>query len=75
MMGPLGLLSPHPGVSYLFDGQAGQEVEGSLWGIANASVGQGGPAVVLSNQPANWSVLADMVLKADGKLKVRPRFN
>ncbi|TFK72152.1 hypothetical protein BDN72DRAFT_887303 [Pluteus cervinus] len=54
MMGPLGLLSPHPGVSYLFsDGSipgqnqlpnpppynTGESDPGSLWGIANAGLG------------------------------------
>ncbi|TCD62393.1 hypothetical protein EIP91_006947 [Steccherinum ochraceum] len=40
MMGPLGLLSPHPGVSYLFTGADAaptNEGEGSLWGIAHAN--------------------------------------
>ncbi|KAF7985008.1 hypothetical protein HWV62_9998 [Athelia sp. TMB] len=45
MMGPLGLLAPHPGVSYLFSGpdSANKEDlrdEGSLWGIAHGSVTQ-----------------------------------
>lgn len=39
-MGPLGLLAPHPGVSYLFSGPettSKDDVrdEGSLWGIAH----------------------------------------
>ena len=79
-MGPLGLLSPHPGVSYLFNGSETEREEGSLWGIANAqaqsavysvgtasSVGPGG----LSSPPPSWTpALAEMVLKVDGKFKV-----
>lgn len=50
MMGPLGLLSPHPGVSYLFHGaEAGTgstcEGDASLWGIAHAA-GPGTPAAL-----------------------------
>ncbi|CCM05032.1 uncharacterized protein FIBRA_07232 [Fibroporia radiculosa] len=48
MMGPLGLLSPHPGVSYLFTGAEAapmHEGEASLWGIAHAP-GPGTPAVL-----------------------------
>lgn len=99
-MGPLGLLSPHPGVSYLFSGDSNtqqhhsnpnlllpppppeNEMSGSLWGIANASVGSGagggpnGPFMygnALSSPPASgWTAgLGEMVLKIDGKLKVR----
>ena len=80
MMGPLGLLSPHPGVSYLFNGNETEKDEGSLWGIANAqtqsaaySVGAAnctGPAG-LSSPPPSWTpALAEMVLKVDGKFKV-----
>jgi hypothetical protein len=71
MMGPLGLLSPHPGVSYLFSGTDGTsqgENEGTLWGIANAS----GPGAVGGSTPTSWTpALSEMVLKVDGKLKVR----
>jgi hypothetical protein len=82
-MGPLGLLSPHPGVSYLFSGTDTNgngvpqltDTEGSLWTIANATVGGGGPAVVnhaLGSAGQNWTpALAELVLKADGKFKVR----
>ena len=44
MMGPLGLLSPHPGVSYLFSGAeaAAGDGENSLWGIAHGSLLGGG---------------------------------
>ena len=44
-MGPLGLLAPHPGVSYLFSGAEAlpkddAKDEGSLWGIAHAHAPQ-----------------------------------
>lgn len=85
MMGPLGLLAPHPGVSYLFSGTETNEMkdEGSLWGIANAPApGGGGMAggftgssagpAGLSSPPPSWTpALAEMVLKVDGKFKVR----
>lgn len=76
-MGPLGVLTPHPGVSYLFQGgerdQSDPEGYGSLWGIANgAGVGAGPPAsTALISPPATWTpVLGDMIMKIDGKLKV-----
>ncbi|KAH9948120.1 hypothetical protein B0H21DRAFT_821302 [Amylocystis lapponica] len=80
MMGPLGLLSPHPGVSYLFTGADAAPVhdgEGSLWGIANASGsglgGGGGTALyggALGSPPPSWnSQQADMVRQIDNKLK------
>ncbi|TFY57441.1 hypothetical protein EVJ58_g7014 [Rhodofomes roseus] len=84
MMGPLGLLSPHPGVSYLFAGAETaptHEGEASLWGIANAS-GQGTPAALggsggnvlyggaLGSPPPSWSTgLGDTVKQIDNKLK------
>lgn len=83
MMGPLGLLSPHPGVSYLFSGSDGppnNDSEASLWGIANASIGggNGGPGGnfmyggALGSPPPSWTpALGEMVLKVDGKFKVR----
>lgn len=80
-MGPLGLLSPHPGVSYLFPPE-NQSVadDGSLWGIANANAGTGGQAGAfmygggLSSPPAGWSQsLSDTILKIDGKFKVSDR--
>lgn len=85
-MGPLGLLSPHPGVSYLFSGSEAtpqslndtNETGGSLWGIANANgAGNGGPGGAfmygggLSSPPVTWTpALGEMVLKIDGKFKV-----
>jgi hypothetical protein len=75
MMGPLGLLSPHPGVSYLFSGgdhPPQGEGDGSLWGIANASgVSVAGAAASGGNPPVSWTpALSDMLTKVDGKLKV-----
>ena len=74
MMGPLGLLAPHPGVSYLFSGgdHPPQAEDGSLWGIANASgVSVGGAAAPGGNPPVSWTpALSDMLTKVDGKLKV-----
>ncbi|THG94772.1 hypothetical protein EW026_g6759 [Hermanssonia centrifuga] len=72
MMGPLGLLSPHPGVSYLFSGaDAAPTTDGdrSLWGIATAgaSAVYGG---ALGSPPPSWnSALGDAVKQIDGKLK------
>ena len=102
-MGPLGLLSPQPGVSYLFSGDQpfkfpasmgnsmhGQSnsnlnqlspemtnsmqdidtMSGSLWHIANASNAPHG----VTNIPTTsaWTTaLGEMVLKIDGKFKVR----
>lgn len=72
MYGPLGLLSPHPGVSYLFTGSEPYahtplENESSLWGIANAN-NMGGS---MGSPPPNWtSTYGEMVLKVDGKFKV-----
>ncbi|OSX64845.1 hypothetical protein POSPLADRAFT_1135440 [Postia placenta MAD-698-R-SB12] len=82
MMGPLGLLSPHPGVSYLFtgiDAATTHEGESSLWGIAHAA-GSGTPAALgggnvmyggaLGSPPPSWnSALGDTVKQIDNKLK------
>ena len=80
MMGPLGLLSPHPGVSYLFSGAEAASLgdgEGSLWSIANAQ-GPAGAVVyggALGSPPPNWnSGLGDTVKAIDSKLKVAFRF-
>lgn len=75
MMGPLGLLAPHPGVSYLFAGQdSSQKVvdegEGSLWGIANAHTASHGYGSAMGSPPPSWTpALGDMVLKVDAKFK------
>lgn len=72
MYGPLGLLSPHPGVSYLFTGSEPYvhtplENESSLWGIANANTTAGS----MGSPPPNWTLTyGEMVLKVDGKFKV-----
>ncbi|KAI0329877.1 hypothetical protein GY45DRAFT_1324489 [Cubamyces sp. BRFM 1775] len=83
MMGPLGLLSPHPGVSYLFSGMdtaQSNEGDNSLWGIANASMmgpgGTNGPNAIYGggpgSPPPSWtSTLGDTVRQIDNKLKVR----
>jgi hypothetical protein len=76
MYGPLGLLSPHPGVSYLFTGaepyvHTPLETESSLWGIANANNTVGS----MGSPPPNWtSSYGEMVLKVDGKFKVSVRW-
>ena len=77
MMGPLGLLSPHPGVSYLFSGAetaTANDGDSSLWGIAHASTG--GPGSIYGggpgSPPPSWtSTLGDTVRQIDHKLKVR----
>ncbi|KAF9484888.1 hypothetical protein BDN70DRAFT_796759 [Pholiota conissans] len=65
MMGPLGLLSPHPGVSYLFSNENPNSISsqnlsnanpnnpnhGSLWGIANASSGPSGQLMIGGGMP------------------------
>jgi hypothetical protein len=92
MMGPLGLLAPHPGVSYVFEnGPYGNQapgsfssnptlsstshlpatdtdsLAGSLWSVANVSAGGH-----MSSPPTTWTAgLGEMVLKIDGKFKVR----
>ncbi|OAX41883.1 hypothetical protein K503DRAFT_437706 [Rhizopogon vinicolor AM-OR11-026] len=72
MMGPLGLLAPHPGVSYLFSGSdsnAKQMDDGdsSLWGIAHVHGGYGG---ALGSPPPSWTPgMGDMLLKVDAKFK------
>ena len=75
MMGPLGLLSPHPGVSYLFTGTdtaPTNDGESTLWGIANAAGASAIYAGALGSPPPSWnSALGDSVRQIDGKLKVR----
>ncbi|KAL1744210.1 hypothetical protein HDZ31DRAFT_39215 [Schizophyllum fasciatum] len=68
MMGPLGLLSPHPGVSYLFPEGSGIDEAGTLYNIAHAGVGAG---YTLGSPPPTTGTqgLADSVSKIDGKLK------
>ncbi|KAG2114815.1 uncharacterized protein F5147DRAFT_433129 [Suillus discolor] len=72
MMGPLGLLAPHPGVSYLFSGADSNvkqmdDGDSSLWGIANVHGGYGG---ALGSPPPSWTPgMGDMLLKVDTKFK------
>lgn len=73
MMGPLGVLSPTPGVSYLFqETNHPNDNDGSLWGIANGPQMSNNFTVGgMMSPPASWSPgLGDMVIKIDGKLKV-----
>ncbi|KAG9318183.1 hypothetical protein JVU11DRAFT_262 [Chiua virens] len=73
MMGPLGLLAPHPGVSYLFSNQDVtpkplEESDSSLWGIANAHIA--GHGTGLGSPPPSWTAgLGDTLLKVDAKFK------
>ncbi|KAH0830313.1 hypothetical protein J3R83DRAFT_1682 [Lanmaoa asiatica] len=75
MMGPLGLLAPHPGVSYLFSSQDVtpkplEESDGSLWGIANAQVPGQNYGAGLGSPPPSWTAgLGDTLLKVDTKFK------
>ncbi|KAF9244234.1 hypothetical protein BU15DRAFT_42240 [Melanogaster broomeanus] len=75
MMGPLGLLAPHPGVSYLFSGQDAapkplDESEGSLWGIANSHTPSHGYGGGLGSPPPSWTPgLGDVLIKVDTKFK------
>ena len=77
MTGPLGLLSPHPGVSYLFTGADAlptQEGDNSLWGIVNAGSNATLYAGQLGSPPPSWnSTLGDTVKQIDNRLKVRRR--
>ncbi|KAG8217245.1 hypothetical protein J3R82DRAFT_5334 [Butyriboletus roseoflavus] len=75
MMGPLGLLAPHPGVSYLFSNQDAtpkplEESDGSLWGIANVQVPGQNYGTGLGSPPTSWTAgLGDTLLKVDTKFK------
>ncbi|KIP10296.1 hypothetical protein PHLGIDRAFT_65879 [Phlebiopsis gigantea 11061_1 CR5-6] len=73
MTGPLGLLSPHPGVSYLFSGADAlptQEGDNSLWGIVNAGSNAMLYAGQLGSPPPSWnSTLGDTVKQIDTRLK------
>ncbi|KAI9568980.1 hypothetical protein HD554DRAFT_2094359 [Boletus coccyginus] len=75
MMGPLGLLAPHPGVSYLFSSQEMtpkpmEDNDGSLWGIANAQAPSQNYGTGLGSPPPSWTAgLGDTLLKVDTKFK------
>lgn len=66
-MGPLGLLSPHPGVSYLFSGidAAPEGGDASLWGIVGGNNSNGGMLGTPWTPP-----MGEMFMKIDGKFKV-----
>jgi hypothetical protein len=74
-------LSPHPGVSYLFQSQTpATAADESLWNVALGStplggaMGPGAPPSVLNSPPPSWTpALGELVLKVDGKFKVRPK--
>jgi len=86
MMGPLGQLAPLPGVSYLFHNDTGipnntsdeGDGDGSLWGIANASLltnatNSSGAMFggALGSPPASTTPgFGESILKIDNKLKV-----
>lgn len=77
MMGPLGVLTPHPGVSDLFQGSDSGHTNdghsGSLWGIANGThITNGITTAAHMSPPATWTpALNELVIKIDGKLKVK----
>ena len=69
-------LSPHPGVSYLFQNQTHvTPADEALWNVALGSTAFGGAAPgsgVLSSPPPSWTpALGELVLKVDSKFKVR----
>ena len=68
-------LSPHPGVSYLFQNQAPTSAaDEALWNVALGSTALGGPigGGVISSPPPSWTpALGELVLKVDSKFKVR----
>lgn len=68
-MGPLGMITPYPGISYLFSGdETARDGDESLLGIAFGSGGAASFGGLTS--PSTWNPLwADMVNKIDSKLK------
>jgi hypothetical protein len=70
-------LSPHPGVSYLFQNQTSASVaDDTLWTVALGSTALGNHigASVLNSPPPSWTpALGELVLKVDGKFKVRKK--
>lgn len=74
-MGPLGPLSPHPGVSYIFSGSEStpEGLDASLWSIAAGNSQAAGG--MLGNPSTPWTpIMGEMFVKIDGKLKVRNQF-
>jgi hypothetical protein len=62
---------PSPQNQYSTPGPDMETMSGSLWNIANASSVPHG----IVNAPPSWTnALGEMVLKIDGKLKVRDNF-
>ncbi|KIJ23959.1 hypothetical protein M422DRAFT_217358 [Sphaerobolus stellatus SS14] len=65
MMGPLGTLSPHPGVTFLFSGDEG--IDPSLLSIA---MGNSPSGYMLGNTSTQWTpTMGEMFMKIDSKLK------
>ena len=69
-------LSPHPGVSYLFQNQTHiTPADEALWNVALGSTALGGAAGgggVLNSPPPSWTpAQGELVLKVDSKFKVR----
>jgi len=69
-------LSPHPGVSYLFQNQTHiTPADEALWNVALGSTTLGGTAGgggVLNSPPPSWTpAQGELVLKVDSKFKVR----
>ncbi|KAF8471610.1 hypothetical protein DFH94DRAFT_674209 [Russula ochroleuca] len=69
-------LSPHPGVSYLFQNQTHvSPADEALWNVALGSTTLGGPGPgsaggVLHSPPPSWTpALGELVLKVDSKFK------
>jgi len=66
-------LSPHPGVSYLFQNQTqASAADEALWSVALGSTALGGApgGGVLSSPPPSWTpALGELVLKVDSKFK------
>ena len=72
-------LSPHPGVSYLFQNQTPTSAaDEALWSVALGSTTLGGPigGGVINSPPPSWTpALGELVLKVDSKFKVRIQEN
>jgi hypothetical protein len=69
-------LSPHPGVSYLFQNQTHvSPADEALWNVALGSTALGGTAAgggVHNSPPPSWTLaLGELVLMVDSKFNVR----
>jgi hypothetical protein len=70
-MGPLGLITPYPGISYIFADDNTREMDASLLGIAYTG-GTGSGFGGAPGSPPMWNpAWAEMVNKIDGKFKVK----